>query len=52
MDLAWFFYYGYIYNYSYGKGDYLSGIRYMIPIMLGTVLGRGLCVSGGHRPNT
>ena len=32
--MAWFFYYAYIYNYSTGQGDYLSGLRYMIPVVL------------------
>jgi hypothetical protein len=32
--LAWFFYYAYIYNYPNVGGDYLSGLRYMLPVVL------------------
>ena len=32
--MAWFFYYAYIYNYPTGYGDYLSGLRYLMPVTL------------------
>ncbi len=31
---GWLAYYAYIYNYSVGHGDYLSGIRYLMPMAL------------------
>jgi len=32
--LGWFFYYGYIFSYPTTQGDYLSGLRYLMPITL------------------
>ena len=31
---SWFFYYAYIYCYPDGRGDYLSGLRYLMPVTL------------------